>query len=513
MKQYLKLLMAREGKEVLGKNGSNFWILTIVLIATFLSIAFSEGSRIYLKYKMVDPFTMWIDIPIDGNKKKIQDIENELNDTTIQQRYGFCDVHRDKEEYYDMQGDKYLRCRHFANINSALIKKILEESNIVENCVIDSSKLSNNSLGLIITEDALERLDSNYSKKRPSYIYYKSYNKDADTLGLKLQENKYLEIPLPLLAVVRRLPNNVDMMGTNYLSEQPYNDSQHPFNFNTHPDYISTLRYFVEGDVDIAELTDKIKKVFPDSVSSNIRCIEDENEQMLPWRPGKFIKVDFGQNTPSFSTKQWLDFNEKIIKENKNFVRVYFYETSSRDSLPDRYISLSFKTLDNIRAFENYVKEKHQIQIDMSLVASRENFNAVTIIAWILSAAMVIFSIVCIIMFLVNMLQSYFQKVKRNLGTFKAFGMNTRELTQVYIIILITIVLVAVIMALLITWIIQCVLPLVGVEKEGYNYLSLWNLTTYVAAAVVLVSTILTVFVVMARMLSQTPGDLIYDRN
>jgi short-subunit dehydrogenase len=60
--------------------------------------------------------------------------------------------------------------------------------------------------------------------------------------------------------------------------------------------------------------------------------------------------------------------------------------------------------------------------------------------ASILSAAMVIFSIVCIIMFMVNMLQSYFQKVKRNIGTFKAFGMNGNELIQVYIIILVAIV-------------------------------------------------------------------------
>ena len=62
MKQYLKLLMAREGKEVLGRNGSNLWILTIVLVATFLSIAFSEGSMIYLKDKMEDPFTNWVSI-------------------------------------------------------------------------------------------------------------------------------------------------------------------------------------------------------------------------------------------------------------------------------------------------------------------------------------------------------------------------------------------------------------------------------------------------------------------
>ena len=116
-------------------------------------------------------------------------------------------------------------------------------------------------------------------------------------------------------------------------------------------------------------------------------------------------------------------------------------------------------------------------------------------------------------MFLVNMLQNYFQKVKRNLGTFKAFGMNTRELTLVYIIILISIVFVAVIMALMVTWAIQGLLPFVGIEKEGFNYLSLWNVTTYIASTVVLCSTILTVIIVMTRMLSQTPGDLIYDRN
>ena len=102
--------------------------------------------------------------------------------------------------------------------------------------------------------------------------------------------------------------------------------------------------------------------------------------------------------------------------------------------------------------------------------------------------------------------------MKRNLGTFKAFGMNTRELTQVYILILITIVLAAVVMALIITWAIQDLLPLLGVEKDGFNYLSLWNITTYVATAVILVSTIMTVIVVMTRMMRQTPGDLIYDR-
>ena len=320
MKQYLKLLMVREAKEVLGKKGSNLWILTLVLVATFMSIAFSEGSIVYLKDKMEDPFTMWIDIPIDGSSERFKNFKSELDKSEIQQKYGFSDVHGDREEYYDMQTDKYLRCRHFANIHAPLINKILEESNLVRNCIIDSAKLSDNSLGLFVTVDALKKLGFNNLDSIPPYIYYKAYNEQADTLGLELQEGKFLEIPLPLLAVVRRLPNNVDMMATNYLSEQPNNDYNYPFNFNVHPDYISTLRYFIPYDINLDDLVSTIKKVFPDSVTTYINCIEEENEQMVSWMPGKQIKLDFGQDPPDYTSQQWLAFNkeilETIVKEN-----------------------------------------------------------------------------------------------------------------------------------------------------------------------------------------------------
>ena len=172
MKQYLKLLMVREAKEVLGKKGSNLWILTLVLVATFMSIAFSEGSIVYLKDKMEDPFTMWIDIPIDGSSERFKNFKSELDKSEIQQKYGFSDVHGDREEYYDMQTDKYLRCRHFANIHAPLINKILEESNLVRNCIIDSAKLSDNSLGLFVTVDALKKLGFNNLDSIPPYIYY-----------------------------------------------------------------------------------------------------------------------------------------------------------------------------------------------------------------------------------------------------------------------------------------------------------------------------------------------------
>ena len=62
MKEYLKLLAKREFKVVLGNKYSNLWLLSAVLFATFLSIAFSNSSMLYLEEKMNDPFTNWVNI-------------------------------------------------------------------------------------------------------------------------------------------------------------------------------------------------------------------------------------------------------------------------------------------------------------------------------------------------------------------------------------------------------------------------------------------------------------------
>ena len=43
--------------------------------------------------------------------------------------------------------------------------------------------------------------------------------------------------------------------------------------------------------------------------------------------------------------------------------------------------------------------------------------------------------------------------------------------------------------------------------------MSIWNNTTNIAMIVIIISTVFTVVLVMTRMLNQTPGDLIYDRN
>ena len=99
------------------------------------------------------------------------------------------------------------------------------------------------------------------------------------------------------------------------------------------------------------------------------------------------------------------------------------------------------------------------------------------------------------------------------MGTFKAFGISTRELMGVYIVIIIGIVLAALAIALAVTWLMQLFLPLLGVMKDGeYSYFLLWNARTWWAIGIIIVATTLTVLFVMHRLLHLTPGDLIYER-
>ena len=85
---YLKLFIRREGKIVLGRNFSNVWLLTAMLVASFFAIAFANGSLNYLGYKMDDPFIKWVDIKEDRSdpkalKEALQSIGTTTNTATI----------------------------------------------------------------------------------------------------------------------------------------------------------------------------------------------------------------------------------------------------------------------------------------------------------------------------------------------------------------------------------------------------------------------------------------------
>jgi ABC-type antimicrobial peptide transport system permease subunit len=211
----------------------------------------------------------------------------------------------------------------------------------------------------------------------------------------------------------------------------------------------------------------------------------------------------------------WGTIDRAVRSEfrDKDVHRVYKYDFSEYALSQKAFISVHFNDLHKLRDFEAYVRDNFNVNIEMSQINAKENFNAVSIMGNTLSWGIIVFAIVCIILFIVNLLQSYFQKVKRNLGTFKAFGISNRDLISVYVLIMAAIIISAIFMSVSVTWIVQGIMHICGVLKDGvHDYLSLWSYKTVSSIVIIIVAAIYTVYAVMHKLLKATPGDLIYDR-
>lgn len=519
IKEYLKLLAQRESKVVLGKYYSNMWVLAIVFIATFVSIAFSNGSMVYLEEKMNDPFTNWVDIPNDAENSKFEEFKSVLEGNDVRERFYIKNVQFDlyRSLYLfkrDVSTSYYLRCRYFGDMHSEIVKAVLAEENIVNGCVIDTAMISNNTPGVIMTQDAIERLGYSLDSL-PAYVDYLANNENADDLyGANLHNEHFLPMPLPLLAVVRRLPSNLDFISSSRLYSA-VSEPEFLFILEQHPEYLESILFSVSKDYKETFERNVASLVLPDSIPGLevLLATEGMHDIIKSWRDDVIYQIYVGDGYASPDVNYQVSEMIKGVCDDIAVKRVYSYADYYGTSSTGAYLSVNFASLDSIRAFEKFAKDNYGVRVDMTLVNSKENFNAVSVMANILSWAMIIFSIVCIVMFIVNMLQSYFQKVKRNMGTFKAFGINSAELIMVYVGIMLVIVIAAILIALGVSWLAELLLPLFGFVKEGgYNYLHLWNSKTLWSILIIIFSTVVTVCIVMSKQLKQTPGDLIYDR-
>lgn len=507
---YFKLFFKREGKVVLGRHYSNMWLLTAVLSLTFLAIAFSNASLNYLSFKMNDPFINWVDIQNDYGEGDLDALLLGLSDTVNMKRFHFINHQVDYTFNFNFFGKdeamiQYPSCRFFQSFKgNPLIKAILDKDNVVGDLYLPFEELYDDMIGVIVSQDLVRKLGYD---ECPPYIDICRYGDGADTLGFKLYKNN-AHLPVPVIAVVKRLPMNVDIIATRYFYEQQRNDLTYPFYIGKR-EYATTLYYFVPNSIDQESIISYIEKLGGRDVYVGLPNMD----KLKSYQSGYFVSMEgkYGE----IEIDKINEIHNLVMDEygDKGIYRIFNYTFKDYNLPQGSYISVQFQDLNFIREFESFVKEHYKVKIEMSQINAKENFNAVTVMANILSWAIIIFSLICIMLFVINLLQSYFQKVKRNLGTFKAFGISNTELISVYVLIMLVTIFIALLIALIIIYSIELLLPQLGILKDDiFNYLSLWSPKTYASIGIIILSTILTVYVVMRTLLSATPGDLIYDR-
>jgi hypothetical protein len=172
------------------------------------------------------------------------------------------------------------------------------------------------------------------------------------------------------------------------------------------------------------------------------------------------------------------------------------------------YIAINFFDLRHIRKFKDELKDRFDIDLEISEVEDKENFSNVTILVSLATAGLALMGVSCFLFFIYFLISDHFEKIKQNLGTFLAFGFSKKELIRVYV----RIVFWLISISLLISLLLLCILKICAFLWSGYDYLLIFHPVTIGFVLLYSLCGFIMVWWQAGKILSHAPGDLIYSR-
>lgn len=511
-KDFNALFNKKERITLLGKNYINLWTLVIILFVTFIAIGFANGSLSYLGKKMSDPYVNWLNIPLDGAlSEKSKLITDNCNIDSIRTKYNIIGADGYNIFWLDFSGYKnngmvQTEKGRTIEFNDTLLKKIVNQ------CEYGKGFESEYDFGLIVTKDLLAKY--NYPKNA-KYIYHNfGYN-----------GNIYRNIPIPILGVTDFLPGKAQFISLPFFYYNRMKSAsltRNPFI----PDYEKALLLFIDGDRN--EATELNKKIL------NFLDADDDYGRFSPYgdiiKNMSFdnyynIKITFDPPPKNIyfidSLYNYLLKNE-IINPNDNITRIYSTESRMSSKLHSDFhaISINFKELGAIRKFAEFMASKNNIEIDIAQVEEKENYSFITQLTKIISLILIGFSILSICLFLSNLLRNHLEVIRMNIGTFKAFGLDTVTLQKIYLKVIYSVVLSAMAIAIFAGWLfgkiggMRFFLKMFGSInlEQGEDYFQLFDFWTLLCIVLILLISFIVLNFTARRILRKSPGDLIYNR-
>ena len=541
IKSFEYLIFSREGKVILGNRWKNAIVVLIILLATFFSLGLSKGSTEYLKNKMDDPFNTWIsfDKNMSIESLELNKLMDSLSSDNIKNKYN---IDTSKTHLGD-----YIKSPVFINklINAnkknvwhitldqkdTLFRYIAKEMLVLNNNMSIDSLVDNfdKSHGIIIKESLLKQLGI---KELPSSeFFYLKYQIKMERVNTK-KTNIYVSIPI--LGTVKNLPLGVDFICSrntyNYINQPLYNK-----NTNSSCNYMTEnldtnliLQIFISDAIKIDEVKSKI--------NLNLDELPKEDFWESSYVSGRYYKILSKVNLDDLNSLINDNFPYEVhivesfdkIKSHRNcketnlFGKFYKAEPS--------YVTLQLNNLKKISELKIYLdnfpktnnfknKSKGLINIDVSAVKSRKNLLFISELTKVLSIFLLIFSMFSILIFLVNIINTHFEKIKQNIGTLKAFGLSNNKLITNYILIYSLIIFVTAVIAFVSSVILGqlgfsvLIFNLLDITiEDGEKCFELLNLSGFLSFFFIITLSISVVYFRLRKILLSTPGDLIFER-
>lgn len=481
LKCFVREIGIPEFKSVIGKWGSKIFFLILILFISLIAMGIANGSLEYLKEKMNDPFMQFVDVDHrwDGAVKGFPEfnkvIADQYKDDNQNKVKSVFETHVKSERFFNK------------NLNDAKTKEgfILDTDNDFYKSLINKdlfltnkNSFHNNQWGVIITERFMNQLGLDLSSP------YINIQKGNNTL------------PIPICGIVKKLRNNKEFIMSKKLYSLLYGNSEKISVLKSDTSQ-GVMRWFLPGVLNLSG----------DLISRSITKTEIYAEQSLPHSYGLMVE------TPDFSNDL----------SNIGAVRVYDYNVLDLDieqniGAPDTYTFL-FRSPDDVLSFDSWIEEKYGIDLEESRMEAKRNFGFFENLSKLLSFALIAFSIISIIFFIINLLLSHINKNKRNLGTLKAFGLPNKHIIILYS----TITLLLVTISYISAYVLSDLLGQVVLDSYiAFKKISLENYLNYVVfdnenfinvfGLFVLLPTTIIITVLFIYLYKVTPGDLIYER-
>ena len=510
MKKYLRffsVVTKNEFKAIRGSGYRSIIYLSVILYLAFLCVGFSNNALIYQNKLAGNPFSNWVNIGITRmNRDSAEQLIQVLSDTVLKNRYFIKNRYLSKEfgaSFLDREGAcTGLPLPKVTTIDagSSLVHDLLNKNNVVKTWVT-GNVFETEPLGFVITEAVLNRL---------------GFNPDSVTcLSYRLFGDKY--VPVPILAVVRELPNHADVLCT---------DSFYMLQMHNYRDDSAFSKLFI--DTRNVETANRLSMVIRkstglagdvpvyDSVKGFGRSLH------VLYFPGKTAEIRrlFKNKLRSLYALQDfrnIHFGTYCELETDTFCNKTENSQEFRHNLNFDYLAVEFSKLDSLKAFSSYIRTRYAMSVNMETVTQRQNYLYSLNISLGAIILVLTLAVLSISIFLSNILKNHLDRVKRNLGNFMAFGTGELKITGIYMLVVMKILSVSTILALLLAYVSgelfdRYLLKHILVLETDQDFFSLFNpwlvLFLLVVYAVAMTKTFITVMLLVRK----SPGDLIYER-
>ncbi|MFW5804161.1 MAG: ATP-binding cassette domain-containing protein [bacterium] len=546
---FLDIFVYNELREFLGRNfPKNFFFVLFIQFLIFYLIGTANGILDFVAKQDKNPFVQVINISssYDGIESKMNDVYQQIDF----KQYGIDAVAYFKQAshyFYPVNEhpDTISNEKFFDKNNFQIIPvSSVQPGDPLKDFLLQNPELNpvgtdfsgSDDYSVIVTRKFLNSLG-----QKDSVFVIRSINNASG--------NKCYQ-PLPIRGLVDQLPGDADMICQDNLWASITQDNSWQMahgKFNLWIKMDSSL-FFREFD---PLLTNELKNI-SETVGISIETEDYYDDIIMDTIKNKFISnirdindlFEYSVSASQISIQEaQLLYNEMINSESiQNFME--------ENDIPLGRIQLSFiKNLstgmdinynnaniyvDNFRRiyeFSRKVEELSGLKLDMAKIERIRNYKIVASVTSLLSAFLIIFSLLIIIIMLSNILSNHLNKIKKNIGLLMAFGVNTKIIYQSIMItfVLITLLIGGFLSYLVGTqlqfnqWLFETTTGFVLPNFSGFQISWAYSNETQILKIVTnptIITVILMLFFnyirfnyIINKIFKETPGNLIYDKS